>query len=581
MFGWGTGLALPTPSSEPDKERKPPADPTPLDFPVYQLPDVDGPEATLRNLYGLLSSIKRPQDITLDRFKPFNVDLDTDVEVHCMFPDGQAQSLPPLPWTNEPEIQPAEPAAEAEDPPRPLMSSGLPYPPKDRYELLQNELLLENDDVFREVTRLPPREGRNKVRVTQTRKFWAGLERMAQYWDTSLDEYFERPATPPQTPPTDGVAKEDEMQTDDQPDGMESKMDVDEPENSAASSGSAGDKENDQPKVTRYKGRRVGAGNEMPDDVRDEAIRAFVEMAAWPFGCQVTVPTLPPRLSVKSLLFPVRQSFQAARSPRDRQIARMGILEGPVLIAQCRPDTGFRHLNDTPGSGMGEVCDLFREVGGMLLAAQERAREGATELRPGEGKWWTTTPRFGGAPHDAILEELVKGHGPGMHGMTIPDAMLMEDKPFAPTLEKEADSARKRHRFEHPLVSSLARRPSAMRKLSSGEKWKILQPGASLWDKRMRYMQIGKAKESPFDDIYMISSINHHIAILHLRVHRRYLDILSTGESTFPEDSDTPDQPWHVLKLQRSRWYDLLDANDRVEALKGVWSLFHYQVRKT
>lgn len=78
----------------------------------------------------------------------------------------------------------------------------------------------------------------------------------------------------------------------------------------------------------------------------------------------------------------------------------------------------------------------------------------------------------------------------------------------------------------------------------------------------------------------MVSSINHHIAILHLRIHKRYLDVLSTGESSFPTDSD-PDQLWHVLKLQRTRWYDLLDAEDRVEALKGVWSLFHYQLRKT
>lgn len=79
----------------------------------------------------------------------------------------------------------------------------------------------------------------------------------------------------------------------------------------------------------------------------------------------------------------------------------------------------------------------------------------------------------------------------------------------------------------------------------------------------------------------MVSSINHHISILHLRIHRRYLDILTTGTSSFPPDSNIPDQPWHVLKLQRTRWFDLLDASDRVEALKAVWSLFHYQLRKT
>jgi hypothetical protein len=78
--------------------------------------------------------------------------------------------------------------------------------------------------------------------------------------------------------------------------------------------------------------------------------------------------------------------------------------------------------------------------------------------------------------------------------------------------------------------------------------------------------------------IYMISSINHHVSILHLRVHRRYLDILTYGDSTFPA---TEGEPWHVLKLQRTRWFDLLDTNDRIEALKGVWQLFHHQLRQT
>lgn len=76
----------------------------------------------------------------------------------------------------------------------------------------------------------------------------------------------------------------------------------------------------------------------------------------------------------------------------------------------------------------------------------------------------------------------------------------------------------------------------------------------------------------------MISSINHHVSILHLRVHRRYLDIFTTGDSTFPT---TEGEPWHVLKLQRTRWLDLFDANDRIEALKGVWQLFHHQLRQT
>ncbi|KAJ5590189.1 hypothetical protein N7450_004161 [Penicillium hetheringtonii] len=577
MFGWGPGLALPSTSSEPEKERKPPADPTPLDFPVYDLPQPVGEsECSLQALFGLLASIKHPQDISLDRFKPLNLAVEQDVDVKHMLPEDQVRSLPPLPWEDQPEI----PAGET--PPRALMSNGLPYPPKERFETLRNELMFDNDDTFREVARLPPREGRPRVRVTQSRKFWTGLERIAQYWDSSLDNYYDRPASPTPTPPSGGEpdSNEDKMQTDDvatsdsnKAEPSASAMDVDSPERAPDSYGVDSDNAIPRPTVRMYTGRRIGSGTEMPDDVRDEAIRALVEMAAWPFGCQVCVPTLPPRLTVQNLLFPVRQSFQAARSPRDRQVARNGILEGPVLIAQCRPEISFRAMGEEKGAGMGEVCDLFREVGGMLLAAQERAREGAVETRPGEGRVLAVPP------DDGILEDLVKGQGMGMHGMSLPETMLEESKPEPPVSVSEVESARKRHKFEHPFVTSLSRRPSAMRKMSSGEKWKILQPGPSLWDKRMRYQQIGKAPGSAYDDIYMVSSINHHISILHLRVHKRYLEILTFGESNFPADNADADHPWHVLKLQRSKWYDILDPNERVEGLKCIWTLFHYQLR--
>lgn len=77
----------------------------------------------------------------------------------------------------------------------------------------------------------------------------------------------------------------------------------------------------------------------------------------------------------------------------------------------------------------------------------------------------------------------------------------------------------------------------------------------------------------------MLSSINHHIAIVHLRIHQRYLDIVTTGESSAPAATDTAEQPWYVLKQRRTRWYDLFDARDRVEAFEGMWEVFHYTMR--
>lgn len=216
----------------------------------------------------------------------------------------------------------------------------------------------------------------------------------------------------------------------------------------------------------------------MPEDAREETVRAFVEMAAWPFGCQVSVPTISPRLAVKTLLFPVRMTFEAGRSPKDRSLARSGVLEGPVFVGQCRPETAFRAHDENPGSGIGEISDLFREVGAMLLAAQERAREGATEVRPGEGKWWTTAPRWGGATNDGPEGEHNTDSdqdSSGSHG---------KEKPH------------KRSKYDHPFLAM--RRP---RRISNAERWKLVQPGPSLWERRMRYMQIGKTKDELYDDV--------------------------------------------------------------------------------
>ncbi|THC87972.1 hypothetical protein EYZ11_012580 [Aspergillus tanneri] len=519
MFGWCGGLGIATVGLDPEQERRPPSAPTNLDFPLHKGLDATGSESesSLRQIGDLLASIKRPQDISSERFKAFNLKVELNIPATCIVRRDSTSRSPLLPW----EDSSSNPSPSLDDGSPVLLENGDSYPPKERFEVLKDELLMDNDDVFREVGRLPPREGRQRVRVTQTRKFWTGLERMSQYWDSSLDHYYERPATPQQQGPAgDSGGK---MQTDNgtqpvSPNETEVSMDLEAPA-----------KTNDQVReqsecVTMYKGRRTGCGSEMPEDIREETIRALAEMAAWPFGCQVALPIMPPRLTVKTLLFPVRQTFTVARSPKDRQLARSGVMEGPLLVAQCRPETSFRVSHEAPGSGTAEICDLFREVGGMLLTAQERLRQGTAEVRPGEGKWWTTSPRWGGAPNDAVG-----------------DSGNCNDIPPTP----ESGNARKRSKYEHPFLAS--RRPAGSRKLSNSERWKLVQPGPSLWDRRMRYIQIGKGMESPFDDIYMLSSINHHLAILHLQVHRRYIEILTTGDSDFPPDTDTPDQPWLIM----------------------------------
>jgi hypothetical protein len=74
----------------------------------------------------------------------------------------------------------------------------------------------------------------------------------------------------------------------------------------------------------------------------------------------------------------------------------------------------------------------------------------------------------------------------------------------------------------------------------------------------------------------MVSSLNHHISVLCLRVHPLYLQHLTEG--TLPEET-TLDTDWLSPKLRRTRWFDLFDANDRTEAMRGLWGIMAYLMR--
>jgi hypothetical protein len=451
---------------DPDQERDPPASPTPLDFPQYVgLNGEDIKSITdFKGIYQNLLTPRKPQDITIDHVKALNLLVETDVECLQIISDEDLQGLPPLVWDgmNDDDEKPSEASN---------MGNGIPYPPYEKYEIVKKELLIDSDDAFREAARMPPKPGRDRVRLTQTRKFWSGLERMAQYWDTSQDEYYER-LVATSKPEENQIANDTQQQQPTADTGVSSPMDT-------------AESPTEEPKTFErvYKGRRVGTGSEMPSDIREDTMRGLIEMVAWPFQCQASVPSTPPRLNVQGLLFPVRHTLISGRVPQDRQAARSGILEGPLLGVQCREETKFSA--EEPGSWSKEYCDLFREVGAMLLLAQERAREGAVEVRPGEGKWWTTVPRFGGAEHEGVTGEAANSDN-------TKDKEEQKD-------EDKNQSVHKRSRYTNPLISS--RRAVRARRLTPSEKWKIIGPGTSLWDKRMKYMQIGKLNDSPYDDV--------------------------------------------------------------------------------
>ncbi|KAI9848453.1 MAG: hypothetical protein M1837_000248 [Sclerophora amabilis] len=195
---------------------------------------------------------------------------------------------------------------------------------------------------------------------------------------------------------------------------------------------------------------------------------------------------------------------------------------------------------------MAERLNLLREVGAGLIIAQERAREGKQQMRPGEGQWYTTVPRWGGG---------VGGEVGNATGNTDESAPKKEDK-------KNGNRAKSR-------------------KEANAEAYKRVAPGPGNWDPKVTYSHIGKESRGDVDHIYLVSSLNHHVSIVQLRVHASYLQFLESGK--LPSDQDYPmsldGTPWYELRMCRTKWFDLFCAEDRLELMRGFWGIMAWMMR--
>jgi hypothetical protein len=76
-------------------------------------------------------------------------------------------------------------------------------------------------------------------------------------------------------------------------------------------------------------------------------------------------------------------------------------------------------------------------------------------------------------------------------------------------------------------------------------------------------------EEEPFDEVWMIVCVHAHLALVKGRVSDAYLKFLEKcdlGEATEGMEGDE----WAGLKVQRSKWWCLVDTKERVEAAYAV-----------
>lgn len=157
--------------------------------------------------------------------------------------------------------------------------------------------------------------------------------------------------------------------------------------------------------------------------------------------------------------------------------------------------------------------------------------------------------------------------------------------------------------------------------------WEILRSPTPSWDAKTEYRAIGKDKSprtipagstggddgdsgatgstskskdeiersaknhdaGKWDEVFIVSALNHHISILRLTVHDAYLEYLLTGTIPPSSSQDTPPAGlkegekgegekghWSIPTLRRSEWFDLLDPKRRCEAFRALWGVMAY-----
>ncbi|KAK0113677.1 hypothetical protein ONS95_013925 [Cadophora gregata] len=509
--------------------------PTPVNFPRCSPQSDEKVSRELQDisLVSFLQTIHRATDIKLSHLEAVGVHVVSDVSPQDLLPD--ASYLPPLEKWNEIAV---EDLLESNEATRQPLSNGHLSPGVQTYRERQKELLTDNTAAFRTIRRIPAPTGETAARLGNAYEFFKNLEFFSGYWpDTSRSQQ-------PEQSETDFPEEVVERETHDVPDHMKTHV-------------------------------PSGNGAQLPPDYRQNLLTAFVKLVAYDFGCNVSYPRTEPRLHLTPSPAPPAKStpppfyFNSSvtfvyRMPVERSAARAGIVEGPVATLSARASTVFSNPSD-------EILDLAREVVGVLLTAQHRSREGKTEKRFGDAKWWTTTPRWGGGSGGPIGREGDKAEEAAIAlASGVPEKLPStgEDIPGVKIANEVKKQIGGLNGPSPPKRSKKAGKESAM--MAVYENYRKLNPPSATWDRRARYSAIGKVAGKGYDDIFLMSALNHHVSIVRARVSEKLLSVLEGGT----------ENEWDRLEIRRTKWYDMYLKGDRVEAMGCVWGVMAWLMRK-
>ena len=506
-----------------------------------------------------LQTVQRPTDIKISHFEALNIHVLEGASAEDIVP--WAGYLPSKEgWDSIPQEQ----LSHADEVTRVPMSNGSISPGLQVYRERQKELLVDNTSAFRTVRRIPPLAGESAARLGNSYEFFKNLELCSGYWpDTSLPS---------------------------QKQGNH--------ESSGDMSEEVSDGDAPSSNIPRHLQTHIAIGNgaQLPPDHRTQLLHSFTKLVAYPFGCNVTFARTEPRLhltpSSSSSLSSSASSnphsgsttprakqkhrpsshFNSSatfiyRTPTDRASARNGIVEGPLAVLSSRASHTFTLPSD-------HNLDFAREVVAILLTAQQRSRQHKTERRFGEDAWWTTSPRWGGGVGGPIGRE-AEARAEAEKAI---EEGIASGKGLASAVNQEAKrliggiNSGQIQRSSSPSPSK--RSKTALTKegnFQMYESYRNLKSPSASWDPKCRYEAIGKASGETYDDIFLISCLNHHVSVVRARVPDKLVEVLEGADE---------EAGWGKLEICRTKWFDLYLGTERIEALNVIWGVVNWLMRK-
>ncbi|KAM7194595.1 hypothetical protein V8F33_007147 [Rhypophila sp. PSN 637] len=558
-------------STEPPKDVPPP---TPVNFPrcTPREPEIASDQPTpSKPLCATLQGIIRPTEVTIAHLEALGTRVIFDSPLADLIPDPSY--IPDFDAWNA--LSPDD-VHDTNESTRVQLNTGNLSPGCQTYLDRARELSIPNPAAYRTVRRMPPPKGQPQARLGNSFEFFRHLELYSTYWDDTSK-------SPPPKPKTEKDG-DDKDSTENAP----SKSRVD-------------------PDAGPF--WRTGTGHQMPPEHRQNILTAFLKLVAYDYGCNVSAPRTEPRLYLTSnpppgapkTATPKKSYFSSGctfifRTPTTREAARSGIVEGPLAAVSARHSTSFPPPRPAPqGADRDSTMDLGREIVAALITAQHRAREGKTEKRIGEGAWWTTKPRWGGGPGGPIGREVemqssedVVGDkdevSPSSISASTSTSSSSASSTEAPLKQKKPAGSASSPPAGSGIDLSLPRLPStsggqkgAKRLKKSGnlaiyDSYRMVRPPAAAWDKKTKYEAIGRARGADYDDIFVISALFHHISVVRVRVPDRLLAVLDGA----PDDGS---KAWGQLEIRRSKWFDFFRVEDRIAAMRLLWSMMNYLMR--